>query len=182
MKMSKAIVLGMALATGLTALTGLGAKMSDSVPKGWIEDFAQAKQKALSEGKFVFLAFSGSDWCGWCVKLEKDVYSQKDFVTKAQKKFVLTMIDSPRNQEILSKLAREQNRPLVKQFGINGFPTGIVCDGDGTEIGRIGGYVRGGPDAYLERMLALVKGRTAKKAPVSPDVKAKKGAKTRTEK
>lgn len=162
----------------LAALTGFGVKLSDSVPNGWGEDFALAKQKAASEGKFVFLAFSGSDWCGWCVKLEKEVYSQKAFVTKAQGKFVLTMIDCPRNQEILSKLAREQNRPLAQTFGIGGFPTGIVCDSDGTEIGRIGGYVQGGPDVYLERMLEKVKGKTAKKAPESPEAKAMKDAKT----
>ena len=47
-----------------SALSGLGAKLSDSVPKGWIEDFGLAKKTADAEGKFVFLVFSGSDRCG----------------------------------------------------------------------------------------------------------------------
>lgn len=158
-----------------SVLPGIGAKLSDSVPKGWIEDFELAKKTAAAEGKFVFLAFSGSDWCGWCMKLEQEVYSQKPFVAKAQKDFVLTMIDCPQNQEILSKLAREQNRPLAQTYGVRGFPTGIVCDGNGTEIGRVSGYVKGGPDAYLERMQDLVKDREPKKgteASGSPDAQS----------
>lgn len=158
-----------------SALSGLGAKLSDSVPKGWIEDFGLAKKTADAEGKFVFLAFSGSDWCGWCMKLEQDVYSQRLFVTKAQKNFVLTMIDCPQNQKILSKLAREQNRSLAQAYGVRGFPTGIVCDSDGTEIGRVSGYVKGGPDAYLERMQDLVKGRKPKKARARPNCRKKSG-------
>ena len=154
-------LVGLTLATA--ALPGLGAKLSDSVPKGWIEDFGLARKTADAEGKFVFLAFSGSDWCGWCMKLEQDVYSQKLFVAKAQRNFVLTMIDCPQNQRILSKLACEQNRSLAQAYGVRGFPTGIVCDSDGTEIGRVSGYEKDGPDAYLERMLGLVKGRKPKK-------------------
>lgn len=146
-----------------SSLPGLGAKLSDSVPKGWIEDFGLAKKTADAEGKFVFLAFSGSDWCGWCKKLEQEVYSQKQFVAKAEKNFVLTIIVCPQKQQILSKLAREQNKPLAQAYGVRGFPTGIVCDSDGTEIGRVGGYVNGGPDAYLKRMQDLVKGRRPKK-------------------
>lgn len=146
-----------------SAPPGLGAKLSDSVPKGWIEDFGLAKKTADAEGKFVFLAFSGSDWCGWCMKLEREVYSQKPFVDRAQKNFVLTMIDCPQNQGILSKLAYAQNRPLAQTYSVRGFPTGIVCDSDGTEIGRVSGYAKGGPDAYLERMQNLVRGRKPKK-------------------
>ena len=79
------------------AAPACAAKMSTSVPKGWIEDFEAAKKEAAAGGKYILLAFSGSDWCGWCKKLEKEVFSQSEFVRDAQKAFVLTMIDTPRD-------------------------------------------------------------------------------------
>lgn len=145
------------VAISLLALSAAAVKMSDAVPKGWVEDFEAAKKAAAAEGKLVFLAFSGSDWCGWCVKLDQEVYSQSDFIRKAKRDFVLTMIDNPRDQNRLSPLAQRQNRELTTQFGVRGFPSGVVCSADGKEIERISGYVKGGPDAYLERMKEIAK-------------------------
>ena len=73
------------VAISLLALSAAAVKMSDAVPKGWVEDFEAAKKAAAAEGKLVFLAFSGSDWCGWCVKLDQEVYSQSDFIRKAKR-------------------------------------------------------------------------------------------------
>ena len=90
------------------------AKVSSSVPNGWIEDFKAAKKEAAASGKYILLAFSGSDWCGWCKKLEKEVFSQSEFVRDAQKAFVLTMIDNPRDKSILSKVAERQNNTTFR--------------------------------------------------------------------
>ena len=72
--------------------------VSRSVPKGWIEDVAKARAKAAKEGKFVFMAFSGSDWCGYCIRMEAEVFSQHAFIRQASKKYVLVMIDNPRKR------------------------------------------------------------------------------------
>jgi len=141
--------------TETAAETASAAKVSKSVPKGWIEDFDLAKSQAKKDGKLVFVAVSGSDWCHWCVKLEEETYSRPEFVDKAKEKFVLVMIDNPRNAEILSDLARKQNRPLTEKLNVDGFPCGIVCRADGTEVGRISGYRPGGPAAYLQEMIAV---------------------------
>ena len=132
-----------------------GAKLSKSVPKGWGEDFAAAQAEAKKDGKLMLLAFSGSDWCGWCMKMEKDIYSTKKFIQSAKKKFVLVMIDSPRNVKILSKLAQKQNPELVKKYGIRGFPSTIIADPSGKEVKRFGGYQRDGVDAFLEKLDAV---------------------------
>ena len=133
------------------------AKVSSSVPNGWIEDFKAAKKEAAASGKYILLAFSGSDWCGWCVKLEKEVFSQNEFVRDAQKSFVLTMIDNPRDKSILSKVAERQNKELTEKFNVRGFPCAVLCDAEGTEIKRFGGYRKGGPSAYLEMLEDAIK-------------------------
>ena len=137
------------------AAVAFGAKMSGSVPKGWSEDFAAAKEEAKKSGKLILLAFSGSDWCGWCVKMERDIYSTKDFIKKAGQRFVLVMIDSPRNKEILSKLAQRQNPGLVKEYGIRGYPCSVVVRPSGEEVKRFGGYQRDGVDAFVEKLYAV---------------------------
>ena len=157
-----AVLLTLAIAAPASA-----AKMSSSVPKGWIEDFEVAKKEAAAKGKYILLAFSGSDWCGWCMKLEQEVFSQNEFVRKAQKSFVLTMIDNPRDKSILSKVAERQNKELTGKFNVHGFPTAVLCDAEGTEVKRFGGYRKGGPSAYLEMLEEAVKGLPKPKGKVA---------------
>ena len=76
--------------------------VSKSVPKGWMEDFEAARRQAAKEGKLILMNFSGSDWCGWCKKMDSEVFSQERFVKEASKKYVLVMIDSPKDSSILS--------------------------------------------------------------------------------
>lgn len=129
----------------------LSAEMSKSVPAGWTEDFAAAKKTAATEKKRILMAFSGSDWCPWCVKMEKDVFSQAAFVSQATNDFVLVMIDCPSDRGILSPLAKKQNNELARQYDVTGFPATYVLDQAGTVIQVFRGYQRGGPEAALKR-------------------------------
>ena len=153
-----------------------GAKLSKSVPKGWSEDFAAASETAKKEGKLMLLAFSGSDWCGWCVKMEKEIYAQKKFIAEAKKKFVLVMIDSPRNKEILTKLAKKQNPELVKKYGIHGYPSTVIVRPSGEVVKRFGGYQKGGIEPFLEALNAVAEAEAPAKNAAEPtkDAAAKK--------
>ena len=128
------------------------AKLSAAVPEGWTEDLAQAKELAKNMKKKILVAFSGSDWCGWCVRLDKEVYSTKEFFDLAVDKYVLVLIDCPRDPNRLSDFAKANNSKLPDEFNVSGFPCGVILDSDGVELGRIKGYVNGGPKAYFERM------------------------------
>ena len=142
------------LGVGCLMTATFGAKMSDSVPKGWNEDYAAACETAKKENKLILLAFSGSDWCGWCVKMEKDIYSDKKFIAGVKKKFVPVMIDNPRNKEILSPLARRQNEKLVKEFRVSGYPSTMIARPTGEVVRRFSGYKRNGPQAFLDELNA----------------------------
>ena len=140
----------------VSALAQSAPSVSLSVPKGWMEDVAKARAKAALQGKFVLMAFSGSDWCGWCVRMENEVFSQNDFVNKASKKFVLVMLDNPRDKSKLSELAASQNQEMAQQYRIGGYPSVVITDAKGEEVNRHSGYVRGGPKAFLERLDELI--------------------------
>ena len=119
-----------------------------STPEGWTDDLDAALKQAKAEGKQVLVDFSGSDWCGWCKRLDKEVFDTAAFRAGAKDKYVLVMIDSPQDKSLLSDAAKEKNPGLVEKFGIQGFPSVLVLDGDGKTLYRTG-YQRGGPEAYL---------------------------------
>jgi protein disulfide-isomerase len=131
--------------------------LSKSVPKGWGEDFTAAKEEASQNGKLLLIAFSGSDWCGWCMRMEKEIYSESKFINGAKKNFVLVMIDNPRDKSILSKLALKQNPGIISEYGISGYPCTIIAKPSGEVIKRIGGYQQGGVKAFLDTINAVAK-------------------------
>ena len=98
--------------------------------------------------------FSGSDWCGWCIKLDKEVFSKKPFQEYAKKNVVLFLADFPSRKELPAKV-KEQNEKLAKQYGVRGFPTVLLLDATGKILGRTG-YQRGGPEAYVEHVQKLI--------------------------
>lgn len=122
-----------------------------STPEGWLDDYEAALNKAAAENKHVLIDFSGSDWCGWCMALDEEVFSTDIFKKGAADKYVLLMVDSPRDGSLLSAKVAKQNPELVKKFDVNGFPTVIVLDPSGHEVLRTG-YKDGGPEKYLEML------------------------------
>ncbi len=105
----------------------------------WMTDLEAAKAKAAAEGKAVLVDFTGSDWCGWCIRLRKDVLDKPAFEEYAKDKFVLMEVDVPRNPEFDPELLR-RNRALCEQYKVDGFPTIMVLDSAGKVLG---GFVGG---------------------------------------
>lgn len=117
----------------------------------WVTDFEKAKQTAAAEGKDLLIDFTGSDWCGWCIKLRKEVFDLDAFKTAGPKNFVLVELDFPQNKSKLTKETQEQNAKLQTQFGIQGFPSIVLADAQGRPYAQTG-YQAGGPDKYLPHL------------------------------
>ena len=132
------------------------AKAKSSTPRGFTDNLDEALAKAKAEGKFVYACFSGSDWCYWCKKLEKEVLSDPLFVTGVMDDYVLVFIDSPENKALLSDRAKAENEKLTKKYGIRGFPTALILDGNGNRIGKTG-YRQGGAAKYAEHLMGFRK-------------------------
>lgn len=114
----------------------------------WMTDFKQAQQLSLDTGKPLLVNFTGSDWCGWCIKLKKEVFSKADFQSWASEEVILVELDFPRRKRISAEL-RVQNEGLAREYGIRGFPTVLLLDGKGKVLGKTG-YVPGGPSAFIQ--------------------------------
>jgi len=123
----------------------------------WTTDYKAAMVQAKTQNKLVLLDFTGSDWCGYCKLLDKEVFTQQSFKDFADKNYILVTVDFPRQKQ-LSDDVKQQNDALNQQFKIEGFPTLIVLDADGKELGRQVGYNPGsGPDAVIVKLKSFNK-------------------------
>lgn len=105
----------------------------------------------------MLLVFSGSDWCGFCKRLDDDVLSEKKFIRQVSRKYVPVYVDSPRDRSLLSAKAQDQNPGLIDRYSPNGYPTIVVTDTDGEELARFSGYGGGGSSAFMRRLEDSVK-------------------------
>ena len=121
----------------------------------WLTDAPKAQAQAKKENKLVLLDFTGSDWCGWCIKLKGEVFDLKEFKDYADKHLVLVEVDFPRKKQ-LSADQKKANNALQEQYKIQGYPTIIVLNGEGKKVGELG-YVKGGPKAFIAELDKLKK-------------------------
>lgn len=111
-------------------------------PIEWTTDFAKAKTEANSQHKYILLNFSGSDWCGPCIKLKKEVLDSPEFLQYADNKLVLVRADFPRNKKNrLSPELTKHNEALAEKYNNQGkFPYTVLIDADGKIVKSWEGY------------------------------------------
>ena len=116
----------------------------------WFTNFNDAKAKAIKEQKPMLIDFTGSDWCGWCIKLDEEVFRQADFQEFASDSLVLVEIDFPKNK-VQSEELKVQNKALAKKYSIRGYPTILLLTPEAELIEKTG-YQSGGAKAYVSHI------------------------------
>jgi thiol:disulfide interchange protein len=127
--MMKAITWLASFTVGVAALT---ASAFATTPEGWSTDLDKAFEKAKAGKKCVLVEFTGSDWCPPCIAMRKNVFSKKEFVSAASKKYILVELDFPKGDKDLA----DKNQPLAEKYKIEGFPTVILFTPAGKEFTR----------------------------------------------
>lgn len=135
----------------------VAASLGAAEGAGWITDFEAAKKVAAEKKLPILMDFSGSDWCIWCQRLDSEVFTQKAFQDYAKDNLVLFLADFPMRSQQPEEL-KKQNRKLQSTYRVAGYPTVILVSAQGDELARTG-YVRGGPEAYVEHLKGLLSGR-----------------------
>ena len=150
----------------LFLLCGLASAGSDP----WLTDYKKAAELSKKTGKPILADFTGSDWCGYCKKLDAEVFKTDEFEKWAKKNVILLLVDFPRGKK-LDDDVQKQNNELKEKFKISGYPTLVFMDAEGAELGRIGGYRPGtGPEKWIEEASTKLKAeRTAEGATEEAD-------------
>ena len=117
----------------------------------WLHNFDEAKSVAARENKYILLNFSGSDWCGPCIKMRKEVFESEAFISVAERKLVLLRADFPRSKK--NRLPPElvaHNEKLAEKYNPLGkFPYTLLLDPDGKVIREWDGYVFSSQDKFI---------------------------------
>jgi len=123
----------------LTTLALLALGTSLLAKTGWDDDYEKSLAKAKETQKMVLLDFTGSDWCGFCMKLDAEVFSKPAFKKFAKESLILVELDFPHGTP-LPKKTKAQNDALGKKYSVNGYPTIVLLDSAGKEVTRWIGY------------------------------------------
>ena len=129
---------------------------SVSAKPGWLTSYEQAQKEAQANHKLLLMDFTGSDWCGWCIMLDKEIFSKPEFKEYASKNLVLLELDFPRGKKMPAEVTAQNERLLMK-YGVQGFPTVVVFNSEGKPLGALG-YQTGGPQAFIAELEKLRKG------------------------
>ena len=134
----------------LTILGFLALNAGVSAAVDWGHDYDAALEKAKKDKKLVMVDLY-TDWCGWCKKLDKDTYSDKDVAAKLAKDFIAVKVNPEKSQ---------RNAKLAKDFGTTGYPHIVFVDASGKKVSEIGGYL---PAAQFLEQLNKISEKATKK-------------------
>lgn len=133
----------------LGALFGAALTLSANPPDpGWFTGYREARAAALEKNLPMFLLFTGSDWCPWCMKLHEETLDTAKFRNFVKDRFVLVYLDFPQKSKLPAVL-EWQNQKLQERYQVEGFPTVIVTDPRGKVLGELS-YAE--PDEFLKML------------------------------
>ena len=132
--------------------------LNQGFSQNWKSNFEEAKKEATEQNKRILLVFAGSDWCGPCIKLDKNIWQSDEFKKFSDKNYVLYRADFPKKKaNQLSEELKKQNEALAEKYNQDGnYPLVLLLDNKGKTIG-IMGYESIGADQYIEKLIALDK-------------------------
>ncbi len=120
----------------------------------WETNLNNAIELSKKVNKPIMMFFTGSDWCGWCIRLQKEVFYLPEFSAWANKNVIPLEVDFPKRTPQAPEL-QQQNNQLQQFFQVGGFPTIWIVNAT-TENGQVNfeklgstGYVAGGPTAWI---------------------------------
>jgi len=145
----------------ITLLFVISAVTTQAQELTWHTDVNKASELAIKNKKPLMMFFTGSDWCGWCIRLQKEVFKTPEFVKWANDNVTLVELDDPRRKQLAPELL-QQNKKFEQMFGVRGYPTiwfvtPAMVDGKMTfnQLGSTG-YVANGPAGWLPGAIQIL--------------------------
>ncbi|MCU7548004.1 thioredoxin family protein [Chitinophagaceae bacterium LB-8] len=124
------------------------------IPAPWLTNFDQAKTEAGQSHKYILINFSGSDWCGPCIRMKKEIFESSTFESYATEKLVLVRADFPRlKKNQLPKDQMKANEALADRYNPEGkFPFTILTDESGKILKQWEGLPNETPEQFVNEL------------------------------
>lgn len=146
----------------LVLLLAFGYSTTEAQELTWLNNLDKAIEASKETGRPIMLFFTGSDWCGWCRRLQNEVFTQPEFAAWASQNVVLMEVDFPRHTPLSPEL-QLQNSQLQQFFKVPGYPSVIFVTAKKAD-GKINfeslgntGYIPGGPTPWLNAANGILK-------------------------
>ena len=120
----------------------------------WTTNYQEAEALAKKENRPLLLFFTGTDWCGWCKRLVREVFDDPEFAEKLGNRFVFVELDFPMRKTLPEAIVK-QNQELKEKYKIDGYPTVVIVSPSGQKLG-VTGYREGGARAYAEHLQSFL--------------------------
>ena len=118
----------------------------------WSSDYPAVKAAAEAEKAPLFLLFTGSDWCHWCKLMDKQVFSKPEWQTFAAQNLYLAYLDFPSDKVKQPEELHNQNVRLREDFNVEGYPTMILLDHEGKQLGSFGASQNITAEAFVQKV------------------------------
>ena len=113
----------------------------------WTTDFDKALATAKADSVPMYVYFTGSSWCIWCKKMDREIHNQDAFRQKTVGKILFVKIDLPAGTQ-----PNEKTKSLLERYKVHGVPTVVILSPSGEELGRFR-YQQMAPEEYAEAVL-----------------------------
>ena len=159
MKLLKKTMMGLAMSAVVMNVQAADKIELEGAKVGvWTMDYDAAVELAGEKKLPLILNFTGSDWCGWCKLMDKNVFAEEVWKTYAKDNVLLVTLDFPRDKSIVPEKYVKRNEKLQEQFGVRGFPTYVVLDNDGkTKLGQLGAGRDKTPSTFIDEFKGVVR-------------------------
>ena len=120
----------------------------------WQTDIQKAEQAAKTEHKLIILNFSGSDWCGPCIRLHKEIFESEVFTKFSDEHLVLLNADFPRaKKNQLPKEQQKKNDKLAEIYNKDGvFPLTVLLNSEGKVLKKWEGFPKESADELINEI------------------------------
>ena len=134
--------------------TANGVRCHGDAPGEWSHDWEAVTAAAKANGELVFANFTGSDWCGWCRLMDRKVFSTDEWKAWAKESGVhFAWVDFPEDVSLLPDgETAERNEELSEKYGVEGFPTYFLLDGEGEVIWQGGASREATPEGFIAEL------------------------------
>ncbi|MGC4071306.1 MAG: thioredoxin family protein [Nibricoccus sp.] len=154
------IFLGLLLSLTFAAVGAADEKTANApASAAWLTGADIAFQRSAELRRPVLINFTGSDWCVWCHRVRDEIFVQKHFLDYAANNLVLLEVDFPRGKKLPAELEK-QNDALKEKYAVTGYPTLLLLDANGKELGRLG-YMQGGAKTFVRELKHLISTHSA---------------------
>jgi thioredoxin-related protein len=126
----------------------------------WLGDFNEATTEAAKTHKLILINFSGSDWCGPCIRERKEILENATFENYAADHLILVRADFPREKKNqLSKEQAQRNDALADKYNPDGkFPYTLLVDEHGKILKAWDGFPDVSPETFVEQIASFTSG------------------------